>query len=349
MGILSDTQPGNASSVTGGTATAPAQTSDAGGGLIGGLFNAVTGGITSHIANAIFAGSEDQRQYNQQAKLQGLQIQGAQQMADYQQQEQMKTWYETNYPAQVQQLEQAGLNPALLYGGGGGSGASLGSGAAAMPTGATASDAASRQNAGTNAATMGLMLAQQKLMAAQTDAAEATANNQNSQADLNKNQTPANITADTALKGQQTQTLLQGITNQQAQAALTQAQTTAQNVANHIATETQDAAIQTAIQAAQASVATTRSAFAQANVDEATQKTKIDMIQQIYTNAITDNVVKQAQANNTDADTALKQFQISLTKQGIDPSSPWYVKMIADLENKMRINSSQTTANTLKQ
>lgn len=47
-----------------------------------------------------------------------------QQMANYMQKLQMKTWNETNYDAQVKQMQKAGLNPALMYGQGGGSGGS---------------------------------------------------------------------------------------------------------------------------------------------------------------------------------------------------------------------------------
>lgn len=43
---------------------------------------------------------------------------------------QMDMWNKTNYPAQVEQMKKAGLNPGLMYGMGGGGGATTGAGAA---------------------------------------------------------------------------------------------------------------------------------------------------------------------------------------------------------------------------
>ena len=37
-------------------------------------------------------------------------------LMDYQQKHQLEMWEKTNYPAQVQQMKKAGLNPALMYG-----------------------------------------------------------------------------------------------------------------------------------------------------------------------------------------------------------------------------------------
>lgn len=57
-----------------------------------------------------------QQQFQNQT---GLNVQGHQL--------QYQMWLKTNYPGQVEQLKKAGLNPALLYGKGGGSGATTGS------------------------------------------------------------------------------------------------------------------------------------------------------------------------------------------------------------------------------
>ena len=89
---------------------------------------------------------EDQRQIAQQQKLQDMQISGNIQMQDYNYQKQMEMWNNTNYPAQVQQLGKAGLNPALLYGKGGGGGATTGSGAGMGVTGGQAQRGKTNQN-----------------------------------------------------------------------------------------------------------------------------------------------------------------------------------------------------------
>lgn len=79
---------------------------------------AVGGGLGA-IFNLIGQGA----QYKQQKRLQELQIKGQKELTDYNTSKQLQMWMDTNYPAQVEQLKKAGLNPALLYGHGGGGGA----------------------------------------------------------------------------------------------------------------------------------------------------------------------------------------------------------------------------------
>ena len=45
-----------------------------------------------------------------------IQARNQQMLNEHGQRLQLKTWEQTNYPAQVQMLKEAGLNPALLYG-----------------------------------------------------------------------------------------------------------------------------------------------------------------------------------------------------------------------------------------
>lgn len=78
----------------------------------------------SNVANGVLGlalgGINDRRQIKQQEKLQNLQIAGSKQLTDYNFQKQMEMWKNTNYPAQMAMLKQAGLNPALIYDHGGG-------------------------------------------------------------------------------------------------------------------------------------------------------------------------------------------------------------------------------------
>lgn len=62
----------------------------------------------------------DKRQLKQQRKLQNLEIQGQQQMVDYNQMKQLQMWKDTNYQAQIEELRKAGLNPGMIYGMSGG-------------------------------------------------------------------------------------------------------------------------------------------------------------------------------------------------------------------------------------
>ena len=65
---------------------------------------------------------EDQRQLEQQQKLQDIQIQGQQAMGEFNQGLAKQMWDYTNYENQMKHIEAAGLNPALMYGMGGGGG-----------------------------------------------------------------------------------------------------------------------------------------------------------------------------------------------------------------------------------
>lgn len=68
----------------------------------------------------------DHRQLKQQQKLQKLQLEGNQQMTDYNYMKQLQMWKDTNYQAQMEQLKKANLNPGLIYGMSGGGGVTTG-------------------------------------------------------------------------------------------------------------------------------------------------------------------------------------------------------------------------------
>ena len=86
------------------------------------------GGAATTAANAMIGGTigqvfglqNDQRQLNMNQQLLNQQVAANRSMNDYSQQLQKDMWDYTNYENQVQHLENAGLNPALLYGRGGG-------------------------------------------------------------------------------------------------------------------------------------------------------------------------------------------------------------------------------------
>src|SRR5690606_27641351 len=98
-------------------------------------------------------------------------LQGARQMADYQQALEMKTWEQTNYAAQMEQLKKAGLNPALIYGMGG-AGGQIGHGNTTMPSAGPAPDAGMATR---NIMDAAAMRANIELMEAQKQKTEAEA------------------------------------------------------------------------------------------------------------------------------------------------------------------------------
>ena len=146
-----------------------------------GIAPTVAGGIIGLLAGK----AQDKRQINQQKKLQALQIAGSKELADYNYSKQLEMWKATNYGAQMEELEKAGLNPGLIYGMSGGGGVTTGSGGGSV-TGATASQGGGGElglglQMATQAAQLAIMEAQKKNIEADT----------------------ANKTADTANKGTQ--------------------------------------------------------------------------------------------------------------------------------------------------
>lgn len=173
----------------------------------------------------------DRRQQMKSAQqMQALQIAGEKEMMDYQQGIQMENWNNTSYEAQKEHMKNAGLNPALMYGMGGGGGQSMGT-ANASVAGQPAIDPKTREAQG-----MGILTsAQLDLMKAQAENLRADA--QDKLANIpNRPLTGENIKADTQGK-------LQGINNAKAEEAYTKAKTQFQNYTNWTTEQTMDDAI----------------------------------------------------------------------------------------------------------
>ena len=111
-------------------------------GMLGAQVGAGVAGSASEYlqrgADKVFGIDRKQEQLDQQRKLQDLQIEGNKSMLDYSSMLQRKMWEFTNYSNQRKQMEEAGLNPAMLYGMSGGGGSTVGS-ASGNVSGASAS------------------------------------------------------------------------------------------------------------------------------------------------------------------------------------------------------------------
>lgn len=135
-------------------------------------------------------GHNDRRQVEQQKKL-GQQQLGlnVQQMAAQKAMD-LQMWKDTNYSAQVEEMEKAGINPALLYGKGGGGGTTIGN------SGGNVSGGNAPQGGGE---IMGMMMMKQQmeLMKAQTAATDASAEKTKVEAAKIGGVDTANVTANT--------------------------------------------------------------------------------------------------------------------------------------------------------
>lgn len=77
-------------------------------------------------------------------------------------------WNKTSYPGQMKKLKEAGLNPALMYGMGGGGGTTTGGGGASVGMGAAPSTGGEATQMAITAANLGLLKAQKENIEADT-------------------------------------------------------------------------------------------------------------------------------------------------------------------------------------
>ena len=80
------------------------------------------GAAIGGIGGQIFGAMNDRRQLRQQKALTAMQMNADKEMTAYNKDVQMQMWRDTSYGPQKEQMEKAGINPALMYGMGGGGG-----------------------------------------------------------------------------------------------------------------------------------------------------------------------------------------------------------------------------------
>lgn len=265
----------------------------------------------------------DNRQYNQQARLQALQIQGQKEMSSYNMEQQYQMWLKTNYPAQMEQLKEAGLNPGLIYGMGGAGGATTGS-ASGNVTGA---EAPKGGNEVLNAMGIQMQSAQLSLLNAQR---------QNIEADTQKKQAEATKTGgiDTQLAQTQITKLTADTANTQADTNLKQVQTEWQHVQTSLAEDTyQDTADQIQY-AAQKSGEELRILKYQRKLDGATLQAKTQIIQAEAIGAILRNELTKAQTTQTQTAAAVNTQQLSVMNKEIEKMSNDILMAQGELANQ---------------
>lgn len=275
--------------------------------ILGNVAEAATGTILGMATGKM----QDERQLKQQGKLQEQQIRGNKEMADYQHGLQYDMWKRTNYGAQVDELNAAGLNPALLYGGGGGGGATTGSGAGGTVGGASASDPVSGQR---SMMEMGMMMAQKKVLESQAAKNEAEAEKISG--------------VDTNESVERTK----GTSFQNEVNSLISAMGIARNyqwAADKVQVESEKANADWETYKASGYEGRTfddkNSPLAKA-MGAGLKKTMVEL-----ENAKTEGNIKKLEE-------IIKRFEAGMAEQGISPNSPWGVKLVADILDKIGLN-----------
>jgi len=290
-------------------------------GVIKDLWDATGGTVVGTGLGLALEGHNDRRQREQQKKLQQIQIKGQKEMADYNQGLALDMWNKTNYEAQVSHLNNAGLNPALLYGQGGGGGTTANAGGGGNVTGGQAPN-------GGGEIGMALQLGLHK---AQKEVLESQANKNNVEAEKTAGVDTTKTNEEAAgLKFQNELNKAIGITQMQRQydwaTELIELKFTKENEeynAWHAAN------------------------FAGKPTDDPNSPLAKAM------KAGLEKSLEELQAAKTANDTAkaeliIKQFESNMTKQGLDPKSPWYVKFVGDMLGKAGINLTKDTVNVIK-
>lgn len=243
----------------------------------------------------------NKNQIDQQRELNKLGVDMFKDTADYNYQKQLQMWRDTNYSAQREEMIKAGLNPALMYGMGGGGGSTTGSGSGQIATSQADGAAATAETQ----MGMGMQLAQMQLMKAQAEKTEAETEK------------------------------IQGVDTEQAKAQTGLLNTTneLQKVQEYVSRNTQQEAIEKIIGESRSAIENATKDIADAKVARQTVDERIELLKTEIHKTMNegDNAVRQGQIQ--EAEIIIKRFEAELTKQGIAPNSPWYVKIISDMLN----------------
>ena len=138
-------------------------------------------------ADKVFGIDRKQEQIDQQRKLQELQIQGNKNMLDYSSMKQREMWDYTNYSNQRKHMEEAGLNPAMMYGMSGGGGTTVGNPSGSVNGGTASTDSQLRAN---EIASQGMALQLAKLQS-EIKVNESIANKNNAESQTTNESRPA--------------------------------------------------------------------------------------------------------------------------------------------------------------
>lgn len=246
------------------------------------------------VFGAIFGKGADRRQYQLQEKMQRLGIYGAKEMADYNYEKELQMWKDTNYSAQMAELEKAGLNPGLLYGMGGGGGTTTGSPNTGIPQGSAGRGPSEILGMGMNYAELQLLKAQKE----------------NIEADTASKRADVGVKEATVPKlGAETASITQGIENQKAQEALTKVQTEISKVQLNFDKDTQQNR-ETIVNFTASKLNTEISILEKQNLlDGKTLNTKVAILKSELALNIIESWLKTAQTANVNQDTRLKVEQ----------------------------------------
>lgn len=266
-------------------------------------------------------GQHSQEEANKEA--QQTQFEQSKQLANISEQEQMKLWTDTNYPAQVKMMQAAGLNPALMYKGSG-PGGSTGSGAVPIPT-------------------MAPVVDKTKAMASATELAETAANVALMQSQAKKNDADANLSNVQAAKAAGVDTDLgnQNIGESKSRQNLNEFDLGMKKTLQDLTIQRTEAETQQA-QTEQQKTNADWQAYKQASFGDYTfDNPNTPLARQIKAQIDTTvlGVEKAKKENNLlDGQKAIQDFEIKLNDIGLTKHDPEWERILGSLMTKLGLN-----------
>ena len=263
----------------------------------------------------------DKRQLEQQGKLGQQQLGLDIQKMAAQKQMDLQMWKDTNYAAQKEEIEKAGLNPALLYGMSGGGGTTTGNSGGSVNTSAAPAGGGE---------IMGMMMqkAQLDLINAQTDATKADA-------ELKRTDAAYKGGVQTDLSKKQIESLTQGIENQKAVKELTNIQSRIANLQGDLLADTFEEQVQTIGLQKQIANEEFRKMVRENWLDQETAKNRIKIVEGQLFNVWADTALKKANKGLTEQQTAESKARVQQAWQTV--SQGW---------GNLTVNQGNMDANT---
>jgi hypothetical protein len=246
-----------------------------------------TSGLVDAGMGLLLEGHNDRRQIKQQQKLTNMQVDAQNKMTEFNQAQALKMWHDTNIGAQKAEIEKAGMNSAMLYGGmGSGQGATT-----VSPGSATAGHAPTGKPIAADTG-MGMQL---QLMQAQKENIEADTRNKEADT-LNKPLQGKNIEANTG-------SLTQGIENAKVANEL-------QKLDLKLQGETYEDRVDYILYTAKKAMWEQEMGERQNYIQKATRDDQVDIIKRAATEALLKNALTEAQTKEVGSKIDVNQAQI---------------------------------------
>lgn len=264
---------------------------------IGQLGLNIAGQAAGGIMGMVLGKQNDERQYEQAQRLQQLQIQGQEQLTDYNMSKQLQMWHQTNYGAQVDELNKAGLNPALLYGGGGGGGTT-----ANVSQGSVSGQSASQNPGEAQAmASQGIQAAMGlQLMKAQEQVLETQADKNQAEADATRGVQTDVGRQNIAESQARIDNLMQGLDNMRQDYEVKKLEITMKNIENFEKQASQPDRLSYIKTEAATAIQLYKSVSAEAKIDQAAVNDRIKIIQEQAINSVIQNMQARSNVRKTD-------------------------------------------------